>query len=172
MERRFPCFGKSGPIPKPPASHTWEELMGLALEAAKSAYARDEVPVGALVADPYGKVYGPLANCRESLFDPTAHAEILAIRMACRALHNWALPDCVLVTTLEPCVMCGSAILQARLGGIVFGAYDAQAGAITALDLFDGRQNTGRTWRMGGVLEKECSDLLNRFFAGKRSKNA
>ena len=120
-EARFPCLPVEGPVPSPPPGWTWEGLMAEALAEARRAGRAGEVPVGAVVADPLGRIVGrgrnaPIADC-----DPTAHAEIMAIRDACASLGSCRLGGCVLAVTLEPCTMCAGAILHENLdlhGGV------------------------------------------------------
>ncbi len=158
-----------GPIPRPPAGRTWSELMGLALEQAWAGSAAGEVPVGAVVVAPDGKVIGAAHNapCRDS--DPSAHAEVLALRRAGRRIGNHRLERCVLVVTLEPCLMCVGAMVHARLAGVVYGAADDKAGAV--MSCFNGPDLpflNHRVWHMGGVRGAECARLLETFFAERR----
>jgi tRNA(adenine34) deaminase len=142
--------------------------MAEALALARDAGARGEVPVGAIVvAD--GAVIGRGGNAPVAGNDPTAHAEIAALRDAARALGNYRLPGCVLYVTLEPCAMCAGAILHARIARIVFGAHDPKTGACgSVIDLFaEPRLNHHATVR-GGVRADECGKLLTDFFAARR----
>ena len=118
-----------GPVPSPPGGRTWEELMRMAIGLAAGAEARGEVPVGAVIADRSGSVVGEGGNAPLGTCDPTAHAEIMAIRSACRRLGNYRLEGCVMVVTMEPCAMCAGAIVHARLDGVVYGCRDALAGS-------------------------------------------
>ena len=142
-----------------------EELMRLALEEARAALLTDDVPVGALVLDASGAVIGRGRNERELHRDPTAHAEIVAIREAAAALDDWHLTGCTLVVTLEPCVMCAGAILAARVPTVVFGAWDDKAGASGSVyDILRDRRMNHRSEVFAGVLEAECALLLTQFF--------
>jgi tRNA(adenine34) deaminase len=145
------------------------DFMRLALEQARQARARGEVPVGAvLVKD--GQVVAGAANCPIAAHDPTAHAEILALRAAGTTLGNYRLEDTVLYITLEPCLMCASAIVHARVRRVVFGAFDPKAGAAGGLiDAFALKGLNHRVDVFGGVLEEQCAALLSEFFAGQRS---
>ncbi|HEY8822622.1 MAG TPA: nucleoside deaminase [Dermatophilaceae bacterium] len=143
--------------------------MGQALDLASSALASGDVPVGALVLSPGGDVLGVGRNMREAGGDPTAHAEVVAIRAAASALGSWRLQDCTLVVTLEPCVMCAGALMLARISRLVLGAWDPKAGACGSVwDLVRDRQATNRVEVIGGVREQECSQILLDFFAGHR----
>jgi len=143
--------------------------MGQALDLASSALASGDVPVGALVLSPGGDVLGVGRNMREAGGDPTAHAEVVAIRAAASALGSWRLQDCTLVVTLEPCVMCAGALMLARISRLVLGAWDSKAGACGSVwDLVRDRQATNRVEVIGGVREQECSQILLDFFAGHR----
>ncbi|MCC8194879.1 MAG: nucleoside deaminase, partial [Deltaproteobacteria bacterium] len=126
-------------MPTPPPSWpTWEALMREALNEARHAVIAGEVPVGAVVVAPSGAVIGRGHNAPIASNDPTAHAEIAAIRQAARATGNYRLTGCVLAVTLEPCLMCAGAIVQARINGVVFGASDPRAGAVSSrLDGFE-----------------------------------
>ena len=142
-----------------------EELMRLALEEARAALLSDDVPVGAIVLDASGVVIGRGRNERELHRDPTAHAEIVAIREAAAALDDWHLTGCTLVVTLEPCVMCAGAILAARVPTVVFGAWDDKAGASGSVyDVLRDRRMNHRSEVFAGVLEPECALLLTQFF--------
>jgi tRNA(adenine34) deaminase len=131
---------------------------------------RSEVPVGAVLLDPGGNVLARAHNQRESNADPTAHAEILAIRAAARALGSWRLEGCTLVVTLEPCPMCAGAVVAARIGRVVYGAADPKAGAAGSLwDIPRDRRLNHRAEVIGGVLAEESAALLREFFARRRS---
>jgi tRNA(adenine34) deaminase len=143
--------------------------MRLALTEARAAGADGDVPVGAVVLDAHGAVVGSGHNRREASGDPTAHAEILAIRAAAGLAGQWRLSGCTLVVTLEPCAMCAGAIVLARLDRVVFGAYDPKAGAVGSLwDLVRDRRLNHRPEVVGGVLRAECSELLAGWFEAKR----
>ncbi|WP_244971462.1 nucleoside deaminase [Paramicrobacterium chengjingii] len=147
------------------ADPRYDELMGLALGEATAALHTGDVPVGAVVVDSAGQVIGSGRNAREARADPTAHAEIEAIRQATAARGEWRLGDAVLVVTLEPCVMCAGAILAARVPTVVFGAWDEKAGAAGSIhDLLRDRRLTHRVEVIPGVRAAECADLLTRFF--------
>ena len=141
-----------------------------ALTLAQRAADAGDVPVGALVVDASGVVVGEGWNLREVDQDPTAHAEVVAIRAAAAALGSWRLEGCTLVVTLEPCAMCAGALVLARVARVVLGAWDPKAGACGSVwDLVRDRQATHRVEVVGGVREQECSRLLLDFFAGQRS---
>jgi len=143
--------------------------MGQALDLASQALASGDVPVGAVVFSPGGEVLGVGCNMREASGDPTAHAEVVAIRAAASGLGSWRLQDCTLVVTLEPCVMCAGALMLARIGRLVLGAWDPKAGACGSVwDLVRDRRATHRVEVIGGVREQECSQILLDFFAGHR----
>ena len=144
-------------------------LMGMALELASEALATGDVPVAALVVDPSGLVIASATNTKERDHDPTAHAEIVALRLAGHALENTNLSDHTLVVTLEPCVMCAGAITQARISRLVFGAWDDKAGAAGSKhDLVRDRTLPHRVDEVvGGVLAGECGALLTDFFSRK-----
>jgi tRNA(adenine34) deaminase len=139
--------------------------MRLALDEARAALATGDVPVGAVIVDAAGRVIGRGRNERELLQDPTAHAEIVAIRQAAAATGDWHLTGCTLVVTLEPCVMCAGAIVAARLPVVVFGAWDEKAGAVGSLyDVLRDRRLNHRAEVFAGVAADECGDLLREFF--------
>ena len=143
--------------------------MRLALEQAVLTAASDDVPVGAIVVDADGEVVGVGCNARELTGDPTAHAEVLALRAASAALGTWRLSGCTLVVTLEPCTMCAGALVLARVSRVVFGATDAKAGAVGSLwDVVRDRRLNHRPEVVGGVLAAECGELLRAFFEGRR----
>ena len=146
-----------------------EAYMKAALSLARAAEEMDEVPVGALIVH-RGEVIAQASNRREGDKCATHHAEILAIEEACRALGGWRLPDCTLYVTLEPCPMCAGAILNARIGRVVFGARDLRAGAFgTVLNVNDVAYFQ-RAEIVSGVLEDECREMLSSYFRGKREK--
>ena len=143
-----------------------------ALKLAKEAAIKGDVPVGALVVDDAGTIVGMGANLREQDNDPTAHAEIVAIRNAASEIGNYRLDDLTMVVTLEPCGMCAGAILQSRLKRLIFGAWDEKAGAVgSAIDLIRDPRALSKVEVISGVYESECSRLLDKFFETKRLKN-
>jgi tRNA(adenine34) deaminase len=145
--------------------------MGLALEQARAALAAGEVPVGAVVLSPSGAVIGAGHNLRVSRADPTAHAELVALRQAATALADWQLTGCTLVVTLEPCTMCAGALVQARVARLVFGAWDEKAGAVGSLwDVVRDRRLNHRPEVVAGVREAECAQLLTDFFGARRCR--
>ena len=145
-----------------------EQYMSLALALAREAYAQGEVPVGAVVVDPEGRVIGRGRNRREETGDATAHAELEAIREACAALGDWRLEGCTLTVTLEPCPMCTGAIINARIPTVVFGAREKNFGSCgSVIDLFSERYGH-RPAVYPGVLREECAALLTEFFRARR----
>ncbi len=149
-----------------------EPFMRMALELAKQAQAADEVPVGALVVKA-GRVIGRGFNAPISRHDPSAHAEIMALRDAAQHLGNYRLVDCELFVTLEPCVMCAGAIMHARIARVVYGATDLKTGACgSVLNLFAQDRLNHHTTVNGGVLASECGALLSQFFALRRAQLA
>ncbi len=145
------------------------EHMEMALEEAGLAAAEDEVPVGAVIVSFRHGIIGRAHNQREQLVDPTAHAEMIAITQAAQALHSWRLEDCALYVTLEPCVMCAGAVVQAQLPLVVYGAVNPKAGGCETLYQIptDPRLNH-RARVVGGVLADRCAALLTEFFAARR----
>jgi tRNA(adenine34) deaminase len=148
---------------------TDDEAMQLALDQAAAAAAHGDVPIGAVVVRD-GQVIAARHNERELTGDPTAHAEVLAIRDAANVVGNWRLLDCTLYVTLEPCVMCAGALVNARIGRVVFGAVDPKAGALVSLYQVcsDPRLNH-RPPVVAGVRAEEAGNLLRDFFATRRS---
>jgi tRNA(adenine34) deaminase len=143
--------------------------MALALAEAAQAAATGDVPVGAVVLGPSGTVVGAGRNAREATGDPTAHAEILALRAAAVSLGRWRLDDCRLVVTLEPCTMCAGAIVLARVPRLVIGAWDPKAGAAGSIrDVVRDSRLNHRVEVVAGVLEADCAALLRDFFAAHR----
>ncbi|MFJ1647486.1 tRNA adenosine(34) deaminase TadA [Streptomyces sp. NPDC088258] len=139
--------------------------MRLALDQAAKAGGTGDVPVGAVVLSPDGTVLASAHNEREATGDPTAHAEVLAIRRAAEKLGEWRLTGCTLVVTLEPCTMCAGALVQSRVDRVVFGALDEKAGAAGSLwDVMRDRRLNHRPEVIHGVLADECSALLTAFF--------
>ena len=142
--------------------------MDEALALARDAAARGEVPVGALVVRD-GQRPGPRRQCADLACDPTAHAEIAALRDAARAAGNYRLTGCDLYVTLEPCAMCAGAIFHARIARVVFGARDPKSGACgSVIDLFAERRLNHHATAIGGVRADECGRLLSEFFAARR----
>jgi tRNA(adenine34) deaminase len=143
--------------------------MLLALEQADLAAGHGDVPVGALVVAPDGSVMAAAHNEREAAGDPTAHAEVLALRQAAAAVDGWRLEGCTLVVTLEPCVMCAGAAVLARVERIVYGAADPKAGAAGSVwDLVRDRRLNHRPEVVAGVRSAECEEQLRTWFAGRR----
>lgn len=144
-------------------------FMQLALEQAQRAWDLGEVPVGAVVVKD-GVVIAQGCNQPIGQHDPTAHAEIVALRAAAEVLGNYRLPGCELYVTLEPCVMCSGAMMHARLARVVFGAADPKTGACgSVLNLFEQEQLNHHTEVLGGVMAEECSAMLKNFFAARRA---
>ena len=151
------------------ADDRYAAWMGQALDVASAALAAGDVPVGAVVLSPGGKVLGTGHNRREADGDPTAHAEVVALRAAASVQGSWRLEDCTLVVTLEPCIMCAGALMLARVGRLVLGAWDPKAGACGSVwDVVRDRRATHRVEVIGGIREQECSQMLLDFFAGHR----
>jgi tRNA(adenine34) deaminase len=142
--------------------------MQAALREAEQAYAEDEVPIGAVIVN-QGRIIAAAHNQRETLRDPTAHAEMIAITQAAQTFESWRLEDCTLYVTLEPCPMCAGAIVQSRVRRVVYGAPDPKAGAVDTLYqlLSDARLNH-RSETTAGVLGDRCAAILSRFFQEKR----
>lgn len=146
---------------------TPDAVLGLALDLARRPGL--EMPIAAVVIDPDGQVVGTGVNRRETDHDPTAHAEILALRQAGRALGDWRLTGCTLAVTLEPCTMCAGALVLARVQRLVFGAFDDKAGAVGGLwDVVRDSRLNHAVEVVGGVRQAECSELLRDFFGQRR----
>lgn len=146
-------------------------FMRAALNQAHNAWALGEVPVGAVLVQD-GKLLATGFNQPIGNHDPTAHAEIQALRAASHAVGNYRLPGCTLYVTLEPCAMCVGAMLHARLARVVFGAFEPKTGAAgSVVNLFEQKQLNHQTLVTGGVLSEECGNLLREFFAERRQRN-
>jgi tRNA(adenine34) deaminase len=147
----------------------WYDAMRLALAEADGSRPSNDVPIGAVVLDAGGEVIGRGFNRREADGDPTAHAEIVALRAAAARLGRWQLTGCTIVVTLEPCTMCAGAVVLARVERLVFGAYDEKAGAVGSLwDVVRDRRLNHRPEVVGGVLADEAGAILRDFFAAQR----
>ena len=147
----------------------YKALMQQAILLAKEAAIKGDVPVGALVVDDSGNVVGQGANLREQENDPTAHAEIVAIRNAASEIGNYRLDDLTMVVTLEPCGMCAGAIAQSRIKRLVFGSFDEKYGAVGSVwDLLRDTRAIYKPEVISGVLDEECAQLLSDFFTTKR----
>lgn len=147
------------------------QWMERAIALAQAAGDAGDVPVGAVIVDATGRAIAEAENRRERDHDPTAHAEILALRMAGRALSTWHLTQCTLYVTLEPCPMCAGALVLARLGQLVYGADDPKAGAVrSVLNIPDSDCSNHRLSVLGGILEAPCRRQLQSWFAQRRSR--
>ena len=146
-----------------------DAAIGNALAVARAAGAVGEIPVGAVVLDPAGAVIASAHNEREAANDPTAHAEVVAMRRAGAAFGSWQLVGCTLAVTLEPCLMCAGGLVLARVSRLVFGAWDPKAGAAGSVwDVVRDRRVNHRVEVIGGVRAAECGALLDRFFRERR----
>ena len=152
----------------PQPAETW---MHQALAEAQQAASLDEVPIGCVIVhQPTGRIIGRGYNRRQTDHDPTAHAEILALRQAGLALNHWRLLDCILVVTLEPCPMCAGAIVNARVPGLIYGCDDPKAGAVRTLyKIVEDDRLNHRVEVTSGVLADQCAGLLRTFFQRQRS---
>ncbi|MDT7581547.1 MAG: tRNA(adenine34) deaminase [Pseudonocardiales bacterium] len=149
-----------------------ERLVRRALELAATAPRTGDVPVGAVVVDADGRELAAAANAREALRDPTAHAEVLALRAAAAIRGEWRLDGCTLAVTVEPCTMCAGAIVLSRVARVVFGAWEPRTGAAGSLwDVLRDRRQNHRPEVVAGVLEAECAALMESFFAGQRARS-
>jgi tRNA(adenine34) deaminase len=144
-------------------------IMQAALSLAKVAADKGDVPVGAIVVNEAGEILGTGQNLREQNNDPTAHAEIVALRNASEKFGSWRLDDLTIIVTLEPCAMCAGAILQSRIKRLVFAAWDEKAGAVgSVMDVIRDPRALTKVEVITGIMEKECSDVLKDFFNTKR----
>ena len=144
-------------------------IMQAALSLAKVAADKGDVPVGAIVVNDAGEILGTGQNLREQNNDPTAHAEIVALRNASEKFGSWRLDDLTIVVTLEPCAMCAGAILQSRIKRLVFAAWDEKAGAVgSVMDVIRDPRALTKVEVITGIMEKECSEVLKDFFNTKR----
>ena len=144
-------------------------IMQAALSLAKVAADKGDVPVGAIVVNEAGEILGTGQNLREQNNDPTAHAEIIALRNASEKFGSWRLDDLTIVVTLEPCAMCAGAILQSRIKRLVFAAWDEKAGAVgSVMDVIRDPRALTKVEVITGIMEKECSEVLKDFFNTKR----
>ena len=144
-------------------------IMQAALSLAKVAADKGDVPVGAIVVNEAGEILGTGQNLREQNNDPTAHAEIVALRNASEKFGSWRLDDLTIVVTLEPCAMCAGAILQSRIKRLVFAAWDEKAGAVgSVMDVIRDPRALTKVEVITGIMEKECGDVLKDFFNSKR----
>ncbi|MCC5638038.1 tRNA adenosine(34) deaminase TadA [Nostoc sp. CHAB 5844] len=152
-----------------PEYWTHRQWMSRALEIAKAAGDAGEIPVGAVIVDSSGNLIAEGENRKERDKDPTAHAEIVAIKTASQILHRWRLHECTLYVTLEPCPMCAGAIVQSRLAMLVYGVDDTKTGAIrTVLNIPDSAASNHRLKVLGGILESACRHHLQAWFATRR----
>jgi len=147
----------------------YKQLMQQAIELANQSANFGDVPVGALIVNEQGEVLATGQNLREKNNDPTAHAEIVAMKNAGNKVGNWRLDDLTLVVTLEPCVMCAGAIAQSRMKRLVFGAFDEKAGAVgSVFDVLRGPRTFNNIEIVNRIMSKECSEILKDFFVKKR----
>jgi tRNA(adenine34) deaminase len=147
----------------------YQQLMQQAIQLANQSANFGDVPVGALIVNEQGEVLSTGQNLREKDNDPTAHAEMVAIKNAGNKIGNWRLDDLTLVVTLEPCVMCAGAIAQSRMKRLVFGAFDERAGAVgSVFDVLRGPRTFNNIEIVNGIMSKECSEILKDFFVKKR----
>jgi tRNA(adenine34) deaminase len=143
-------------------------IMQEALQLAWEAFYREEVPVGALIVLDE-QIIVRAFNKKEMTHDPTAHAEMIALREACARVNSWHLDDAIMYVTLEPCPMCAYAIIQARLKKLIFGAYDTKAGAAgSVINIFEKKLFNHEVEVIGGILEEECGAVLKKFFLNRR----
>jgi tRNA(adenine34) deaminase len=147
----------------------YQLIMQAALSLAKVAGDSGDVPVGAIVVNEAGEILGTGQNLREKNNDPSAHAEIVAMRQAAEKIGSWRLDDLTMVVTLEPCAMCAGAISQSRFKRLVFGTWDEKAGAVGSVwDLVRDGRSLNKVEVVSGVMEQECGDVLKSFFSSKR----
>lgn len=155
--------------PSEPHGTTWRFFMNIAFEEACKAAHKGESPVGAALFTLQGDLIAKAHNVPIALNDPTGHAEILCLRKAAKAISNYRLPKTFMAVTLEPCLMCTGALIHSRVDGLLIGALDSRAGAITSnLQGASLSFTNHRMWHLTGIMEEECSSLLTRFFLNKR----
>ena len=153
--------------------HSYETYMRIALNEASKASELGEVPIGAVVVDQEGQILGKSYNETITRNDPTAHAEILAIRQAAEALNNYRLLNCTLYVTIEPCIMCAGAIVHSRIHEVVFGAFDGKWGALDSLyKIGEDERLNHRFSVVSGVLEADCANMMQQFFRERRTREA
>ncbi|MCQ2387072.1 MAG: tRNA adenosine(34) deaminase TadA [Clostridia bacterium] len=149
---------------------TDEDYMNIALNEAKKAKKHDEVPIGAIIVK-NGKIIAKAHNKTEKMQDGTAHAEMLAIKKACKKIKSWRLEDCTIYITVEPCPMCAGAIVNSRIKKVIFGAYEKKSGcAVSKYPILENNGLNHKTSFVGGIREKECSEIIKNYFKLKRSK--
>lgn len=147
------------------------QWMRLALQLAQTAGEHGDIPVGAVIINSNGELIAEGENRKERDQDPTAHAEIIALRAAAQKLQTWRLSECILYVTLEPCPMCAGAIVHARIGVVVYGADDPKTGALrTVLNIPDSAASNHRSCVIGGILESDCREMLQTWFDDKRHR--
>ena len=147
-----------------------EKFMAMALKLAEKAQIKGEVPIGALIVDKRGKVIAKATNLRETKQTTLGHAELVAIHRACQKLQSWRLIDCTLYVTLEPCFMCAGALVQSRIGRVVYGTDDPKGGAIKSLANLGADNRLNHRFEItSGILQTECSEILKKFFKKKRA---
>ena len=147
-----------------------ERFMKAAIKEALKAEMLDEVPIGCVVVKD-NKIIARGYNVRETKHESTGHAEIKSLQKACKKLNSWRLEDCDLYVTVEPCIMCGGAIIQSRIKNVYFGAYDPKGGAFgSSINILDAKNINHHPNVEGGILEKECAELIKEFFKRKRNK--
>ena len=151
--------------------HSYETYMRIALKEASKAFELGEVPIGAIVVDEEGQILGKAYNETITRNDPTAHAEILAIRKASESLNNYRLLHCTLYVTIEPCIMFAGAVVHSRIDEVVFGAFDGKWGALDSLyRIGEDERLNHRFSVVSGVLEADCADLMQQFFRERRNR--
>lgn len=161
--------GQDAVLGDAPASAEHESWMRLALEQARAAARMGEVPIGAVVVDAAGQVIGAGHNMRERLQDPSAHAEVVALRQAAARVGSWRLSGCTLVVTVEPCLMCAGAVLMAHVPTVVFGAWECKTGAVgSQYDVLRDGRLSGAAHVYAGVLRSECAQVMKNFFVSRR----
>ena len=147
------------------------KMMKRALDLARKSESLGEVPIGAVITDKNGKIIAQSTNLRETKCTVLGHAELAAVHRACKTLGSWRLTDCTLYVTLEPCFMCAGALVQSRIGRVVFGTRDPKGGALTTLAALGNDPRLNHQFKITeGILAEECGDILKKFFKKKRNK--